>query len=88
MISGNNVVRHGTEDTTDGSIVNDTFKRIVNTHDVKGRDKYTNGKSVGPSFGTCMPPPPRHHSRRHCRRDKDNTTDATGVRGRQPTMTE
>ena len=58
MISGNNVVRHSTEDTTDGSIVNDTFKRIVNTHDVKGRDKYTNGKSVGPIFGTCMPPPP------------------------------
>jgi len=35
MISGNNVVRHSTEETTDGSIVNDTFKRIVNTHDVK-----------------------------------------------------
>ena len=47
MISGNNVVRHDTEETTDGSIVNDTFKRIVNTHDVKGRegDKYTNGEA-------------------------------------------
>ena len=42
MISGHNVVRHSTEaGTKDGSIVNDTFKRIVNTHDVKGRDKYT-----------------------------------------------
>ena len=50
MISGNDVVRHDTEETTDGSIVNDTFKRIVNTHDVKGKaaDKYKNGEAWAP----------------------------------------
>ena len=81
MISGNNVVRHDTEETTDGSIVNDTFKRIVNTHDVKGRegDKYTNGKAwalvlaraLHAATAAAAPPPPSRY-----RRDKDNTTSS------------
>ena len=79
MISGNNVVRHDTEETTDGSIVNDTFKRIVNTHDVKGRegDKYTNGKAWALVLARALhaaaaaPPPPSRY-----RRDKDNTTSS------------
>ena len=81
MISGNNVVRHDTEETTDGSIVNDTFKRIVNTHDVKGRegDKYTNGEAwalvlaralhAATSAAAALPPS-------RYRRDKDNTTSS------------
>ena len=87
MISGNNVVRNDIEETTDGSIVNDTFKRIVNTHDVKGRegDKYTNGEAwalvLARALHAADATPPQR--RRHVTGETRTTPpSATGVCGR------